>query len=62
MGVKSNPHTMMGQHRLRVSEKKVLRMCGLKTGEVKIGLRELHNELHNLCSTPGVTEVKKSRK
>jgi hypothetical protein len=41
--------TLRGEHKLRVTENKVLRrMFGPKRDEVKGGLKELHNELRNL--------------
>jgi hypothetical protein len=50
------------EHRLRVLENKVLRrLFGLKRDEVTGGLRKLHNELHDLCSSPNIISIIKSR-
>jgi hypothetical protein len=50
-------------HRLRVSENRVLReIFGPKREEVAGGWRRLHNkELHNLCASPGIVRVMKSK-
>jgi hypothetical protein len=49
--------------RLRVFENRVLRrILGLKRDEVTGGWRKLHNEvLHNLCSSPNIIRMIKSR-
>jgi hypothetical protein len=54
-------HTL--KHRLRVSENRVLkRMLGLKREEVAVGWRRPHNEeLHNLCASPNIIRVMRSR-
>jgi hypothetical protein len=51
--------TLREEHRLRVSENRVLRrMCGPKRDEVKGGWRKLHNEeLHNLYSSPSIIRM-----
>jgi hypothetical protein len=39
------------------------RTCGPKTDEIVGGWRKLHNEeLHNLCSSPSIIRVTKSRR
>jgi hypothetical protein len=47
-------HTLRGEHKLRVSENRVLRrIFGFKRNEKIGGWRKLHNEeLHNLYSSP----------
>jgi hypothetical protein len=56
--------TVRKVHRLRVFENRVLtRIFGVKTNEVTGGWRKLHNEdLHNLCSLPGIIRMIKSRR
>jgi hypothetical protein len=56
--------TLREEHRLRVSENRVLRrIFGLKWDEVVIGWRELHNEeLHNAYSVPGIIRMIKSKR
>jgi hypothetical protein len=51
--------TLREEHRLRVLENKVLRrIFGLKRNEVMGDWRKLRNEdLHNLCSLPGITRM-----
>jgi hypothetical protein len=52
------------EHRLRISENRVLRrMFGLKRNEVIGGWRKLHNgELHNLYSSTSIFRIIKSRR
>jgi hypothetical protein len=46
-----------------VSEKRVLRIFGLKRDEVIEGWRKLHDkELHNLYSSPSIIRMIKSRR
>jgi hypothetical protein len=56
--------TLREEHRLRVSENRVLRgVFGPKREEVTGGWRRLHNEeLHNLYSSPNIITVIKSRR
>jgi hypothetical protein len=56
--------TLREEHRLRVSENKVLRrIFGSKGGEVTGGWRKLHNEeLHNFYSSPSIIRMIKSRR
>jgi hypothetical protein len=55
--------TLREERRLRVSEKRVLRIFRPKRNEVTAGWRKLHNEkLHNLYSTPSTIRVIKSRR
>jgi hypothetical protein len=50
------------EHRLRVSEKRVLRIFGPEW-EVEASWRKLHNdELHSLYSSPNIVRVIKSRR
>jgi hypothetical protein len=47
--------TLREEHKLRVSENRVLRIFGLKRDEVTGEWRKLHNEeLHNLYSSPSI--------
>jgi hypothetical protein len=56
------PLTLREEHRLRVFEKRVLRIFGLKRNEVMGVWRKLHNEeLHNLYSSPSTILMIKSR-
>jgi hypothetical protein len=49
------PNIKGGTHRLRVFEKRVLRIFGPKRDEVMGDWRKLHNEeLHNLYSSPNI--------
>jgi hypothetical protein len=52
------------EHKLRVFENRVLtRIFGPKRDEVTGGWRELHNEeLHNLCFSPSIIRLIKSRR
>jgi hypothetical protein len=51
------------EHRLRVSENRVLRIFGPKRDEVPGGRRKLHNEeLHNWYSSPSIIRMMKSRR
>jgi hypothetical protein len=56
--------TLREEHRLRVSENRVLRrIYGPKRDEVTGGWRKLHNEvLHGLYSSPSVVRVIKARR
>jgi hypothetical protein len=51
------------EHRLRVVENRVLRrIFGPKGDDVTGGWRKLHiEELHNLCSSPNIIRMNKSR-
>jgi hypothetical protein len=55
--------TIREEHRLRVSEKTVLRrIFGLKRDKVRGGWRKLHNDnFHNLYSSPSIIKITKSR-
>jgi hypothetical protein len=55
--------TLREEHRLRVSENRVLRrIFGPKREEVAGGWRRVHNEeLHNLYASPNIIRVIKSR-
>jgi hypothetical protein len=51
------------EHKLRVFENRVLRIFGPKRDGVTGGWRKLHNEeLHNLCSSPSIIRIIKSRR
>jgi hypothetical protein len=55
--------TLREEHRLRVFENRVLRrIFGPKTDEVTGGWKKLHEELHNLCSSPDIIRMVKSRR
>jgi hypothetical protein len=56
--------TLREEFRLRVFENRVLRkMLGPKRDEATSDWRKLHNEeLHDLCSSPNIVQVIKSRK
>jgi hypothetical protein len=56
--------TLREEHGMRVFESRVLRrIFGPKTAEVTGGWRKLHNEeLHNLCPSPSIIRMSKSRK
>jgi hypothetical protein len=56
--------TLREEHRLRVFENRVLRrIFGPERDEVTGGWRKLHNEeLHNLCSSPSIIRMIKSRR
>jgi hypothetical protein len=55
--------TLREEHRLRVFENRVLRICGPKKDEVTRCWRKLHNEeLHNLYSSPSIIRMIKSRR
>jgi hypothetical protein len=56
--------TLREEHRLRVSENRVLRrIFGPKGDEVTGGWRKLHNEeLHRLYSSPNIIRMVKTRK
>jgi hypothetical protein len=54
--------TLSEEHRLKVSEKRVLRITEPKGDQVTRKWRKLHNgELHNLYSSPDITTQIKSR-
>jgi hypothetical protein len=54
--------TLREEHRLRVSENRVLRIFGPKREEDRLW-RKLHNyELHSLYSSPNIVRVIKSRR
>jgi Asp-tRNA(Asn)/Glu-tRNA(Gln) amidotransferase B subunit len=63
-GCETWSHTLREQHRLRVSENRVLRkIFGLRTDEVTGHRRKLHSvELHNLYSTSNIIRQIKSRR
>jgi hypothetical protein len=51
------------EHRLRVSENRVLKILGLKRNDVMGGWRKLHNEeLHNMHSSPSIIRMIKSQR
>jgi hypothetical protein len=55
--------TLREEHRLRVSENRMMRIFGPKRDEVRGSWRNLHNEeLHNLYSSPGMIKIIKSRR
>jgi hypothetical protein len=55
--------TVREEHKLRVFEKRVLRIFGRKRDGVTGGRRKLHNEeLHNLYSSPNRVRIIKSRR
>jgi hypothetical protein len=56
--------TLREEHRLRVSENRVLRrIFGPKRDEVMEGWRKLHNEeLHSLYYSPNIIRMTKSRR
>jgi hypothetical protein len=55
--------TLREEHRLRVSEKRVLRRIGTKRDEVTGDWRNPHIEkLHNLYSLPNIIRMIKSRR
>jgi hypothetical protein len=56
--------TLSREHRLRVFENRVMRrIFEPKKDEVTEGLRKLHNEeLHDLCFSPDMTRMIKSRR
>jgi hypothetical protein len=56
--------TLRGENRLRVFENRVLRkIFGPKRDEVTAEWRKLHNEeLHDLCSSPSIIRIIKSRR
>jgi hypothetical protein len=54
--------TSREEHRLRVSEKRVLRKIFGPKREEDVSWRKLHNdELHSLCTLPDIVRVIKSR-
>jgi hypothetical protein len=54
--------TLREEHRLRVFENRILRrMFGPKRDEVPGEWRKLHNELHDLCFSPSIIRIIKSR-
>jgi hypothetical protein len=64
MGVKLESFTLREQHKLRVSENRVLRrIFGPKRDEVTGEWRKLHSgELHKLYSSPDINRQIKSRR
>jgi hypothetical protein len=56
--------TLREEHKLRVFENRVLRrIFGIKRDEVTGDWRKLHNEeFHNLCSSPNIIRIIKSRR
>jgi hypothetical protein len=55
--------TLKRERRQRVFENGVLRrIFGPKRDEVTGGWRKLHEELHNLCSSPSLIRMTKSRR
>jgi hypothetical protein len=55
--------TLREEHRLRVFENKVLRrIFGPKRVEVTGGWRKLHDELHDLYSSPSIIRIMKSKR
>jgi hypothetical protein len=56
--------TLKQEHRLEVFDNRVLkRIFGPKKDEVTGGWRKLHNEeLHDLCSSPSIITIMKSRR
>jgi hypothetical protein len=62
-GYETSSLALRDEHRLSVFENRVQRrIFGTKRDEVKGGWRKLHNEeLHNLCSSPSIIRVIKSR-
>jgi hypothetical protein len=55
--------TLREEHTLRVFENRVLRIFGPKGDEVTESWRKLRNEeIHNLCSSPGIIGMIKSRR
>jgi hypothetical protein len=62
-GCESWSLTLREEHRLRVSESRVLRIFGPKRDEVTGGWRELHNEeLQNFYSSLSIIRIIKSRR
>jgi hypothetical protein len=62
-GYETLSFTLREEHRLRVFENRVLRgIFGPKRDEVTGGWRKLHNELHNLYSSPNIIRMIKSRR
>jgi hypothetical protein len=64
MGVKLGLLTVREEQRLRVFENRVLRrIFRPKSDEVTRGWSKLHNEeLHNLCSSPSIIRIIRSRR
>jgi hypothetical protein len=63
-GCETWPLTVREEHKLRVSENRVLRrIFGPKRDGMTGGWRKLHNEeLHNLYSSPSIIRIIKSRR
>jgi hypothetical protein len=50
--------TLREEHRLRVFENRVLRrIFGPKRDEVRVWWRELHEKLHNVCSSLNIIRI-----
>jgi hypothetical protein len=62
-GCKTWSFILKGEHRLRVCENRALRgICGPRRVQVTGGRTKQHNEgLHNLCSSPDIIRIIKSR-
>jgi hypothetical protein len=54
--------TLREEHRLRIFEKRVLRIFGLKRGEDGSWRKLRNDELHSLYSSPNIVKVIKSRR
>jgi hypothetical protein len=55
--------TLKKEHRLKVFETRVLRrIFGSKMNEVLGRWRKLHNEIHILCTLPGIIRMIKARR
>jgi hypothetical protein len=62
-GCETWSHTLREEHRLNMSENRVLRrIFGPKRDEMTGGWRKLHEELHNLYSSPVIVVVIRSRR
>jgi hypothetical protein len=61
-GYKTWPLALNEEHRVRVFDNRVLRIIfGPKRDEATGGCRKLHNETHNLYSSPNVVRIIRSR-
>jgi hypothetical protein len=63
-GCETSSLTLREEHRLRVFENRVLRrIFGPKRDDVTRGWRKLYYEkLHNLCASPSIIRMSKSRR